>query len=68
MPKPQFDPLTAYHYTDVGKKKLNKMAWLTANHNYSIYYEDRGNGPVSVFIPRHVGIADIWHHEIKAFG
>ncbi|EWY84349.1 hypothetical protein FOYG_14101 [Fusarium oxysporum NRRL 32931] len=43
------------------------MAWATANDGCDIYYEDKGNGPVLVFISGYMGIANIWHQQIKAF-
>ncbi|TIC03767.1 alpha/beta hydrolase fold protein [Wallemia mellicola] len=41
------------------------MTWATTKDNCEIYYEDKGAGPVLVFVSGFMGIADIWHNQTK---
>lgn len=42
------------------------MPWTPATDGFEIYYEDRGSGPVVVFVSGYMGITDIWQHQIDA--
>lgn len=42
------------------------MTWTNTKDGCEIYYEDKGNGPVLVFVSGYMGIADIWHNQIDA--
>ena len=45
-------------------RKRSMMPWTMTEDAREIYYEDHGVGPVVVFVPGFMGIADIWNSVI----